>query len=243
MSHHPSIHTSRAVLAAAGALALLAAPAGAQDVPRQFSVTVNGGGIAFDRSASLGNSPFLGIDGEYAFSRNFGIGTSVQVSQPRTRGEDFITTITFGLPASGDTTLFFENEQPTNLASGTVFLTGKLPLGRFTPFVMGGGGYYGMFLDPQSNSGQRRFSGFTASAGAGVHIAVSGSTGFVVEARNQTLMNYKRTRLAPDRGVSPNTVFPYRFGTPPENKDNVNNLLFSLGFRYVPGNSSREGSQ
>src|SRR5687767_12197400 len=81
----------------------------------RFSVTTRLGGIRFDRAASLETSPFIGLDAEYNASRLFSIGTSVNVLRPNTRAEDFVTTVTFGVPTTGDTTSFFYTGQALSL--------------------------------------------------------------------------------------------------------------------------------
>ena len=46
---------------------------------------------------------------------------------------------------------------------------------------------------------------------------------------------YRRSRLDPSLGRNPNIYFLEDFPPPPAPKSTVHNIMFSLGFRYVPG--------
>jgi len=220
----------------ATALATLVMPshAAAQADEREFSVLPRLGAMDFDRSASLKTAPFLGLDAEYHINRFFGIGTSVHVARPNTRAEDFLTTLTFGIPTSGDTTFFFQTGQALTLLEGGLLGSLRYPLGRFTPFVTGSAGYYRTFLDPQTNRGVRGWDGASYSYGGGVAVQFSERSGIQLDVRNLVLTDYERESLQPSLGRNPNIFFEEDFALPPESKSSVNNLVFSLGFRYVP---------
>jgi hypothetical protein len=227
----------RVVLAFGGTVALLgaAAAAPAQAPVGQFSVTTRLGAISFDRAASLKTAPYIGLDAEFNASRLFSIGTSLNVTRPNTRGEDFVTTITFGLLQTGDTTSFYYTSQALALVEGSLIGALRLPVAdRFTPFVVGGGGYYAMFLDPQINRGARRLTGPTATVGGGAFYRLSDRAGIQLDVRDMVMFRYQADRLSPSLGRNPNIFFLEDFPTPPERKRTVHNLVFSLGFRYVP---------
>ena len=230
---------SAAVLAALSAVCL-AAEAAAQEPTQQFSIVTRTGAIRFDRAASLETAPFLGVDASYGLNRNFAIGTVINVSRPNTRAEDFVTTITFGIPTTGDTTLFLETGQAVSLVEGGLAAEARLPMGRFTPFVVVGGGYYGMFFDPQINRGSRRMTGWTGSGGGGVRVQLSPRAGLQFDARDVIFTNYRASRLDPADGRNPNVFFPEDFPPPPQRKETVHNIMFSIGFRYVPGLRTEE---
>jgi energy-coupling factor transporter ATP-binding protein EcfA2 len=198
-------------------------------------VAARAGAIRFDRAASLKTTPFLGLDADYGLSKNVSIGTTVEVARPNTRPEDFVTVQTYGVTATGDTTLFLETGQPVSLIAGSLIATARMPAGRLTPFLIAGGGYYGMFLDPQINRGTRRMSGWTATGGGGVRVALTERAGLQFDARDVIFTRYKHARLDPSDGRNPNIFFIEDFPTPPRPKSTVHNIMFSVGFRYVPG--------
>ena len=217
-----------------------ASAAPAQAPPGQFSVTTRLGAISFDRAASLETAPYIGLDAEFNVNRVFSIGTALTVARPNTRGEDFITTITFGLLQTGDTTSFYYTSQALALVEGSLIGAVRLPVSdRFTPFLLGGGGYYAMFLDPQINRGARRLTGPTATVGGGAFFRVSERAGIQLDVRDMIMFRYQADQLSPSLGRNPNIFFLEDFPSPPERKSTVHNLVFSLGFRYVPRDTDR----
>ncbi|MBA3559527.1 MAG: outer membrane beta-barrel protein [Gemmatimonadaceae bacterium] len=232
----PSRRERRVGFATLTALVTLAMPirAAAQAEQGEFSVLPRLGAIDFDRASSLKTAPFLGLDAEYHINRFFGIGTAVHVARPNTRAEDFLTTLTFGIPTSGDTTFFFQTGQAITLLEGGLLGTLRYPLGRFTPFLTGSAGYYRTFLDPQINRGARGWDGASYSYGGGFTVRFSERSGIQLDVRNLVLTDYERQSLEPSLGRNPNIFFEEDFNLPPDNKSSVNNLVLSLGFRYVP---------
>lgn len=222
---------------AVAALAALAFSGGAaaQTGEREFSVLPRVGAINFDRASSLQSAPFLGLDAEYHINRFFGIGTTVHVARPDTRPEDFLTTLTFGIPTSGDTTFFYQTGQAITLLEGGLLGALRYPVGRFTPFLVGSAGYYRTFLDPQINRGARGWDGPSFSFGGGFAVQFSERSGIQLDVRNLVLTDYEAVSLEPSLGRNPNIFFEEDFANPPARKSSVNNLVFSLGFRYVPG--------
>jgi outer membrane protein W len=225
---------TRAAGAALAAAAALAGAARAQEPTGQFSVTTRLGGVHFDRAASLKTAPFIGLDAEYGLSRNFAVGTEIDVTRPSTRAEDFLTTLTFGTPVTGDTTLFFQTGQAVSIVHGGLLLRARYPGARLTPFAVGGAGYYAMFFDPQISRGTRRETSPSLTIGGGVGIKLTDRAGLQLDARDLIFTDYKASRLDPSGGRNPNIYFPEDFPTPPARKSTVHNILFSIGFRYVP---------
>jgi hypothetical protein len=241
-AHFRIAYSPRAAVAAGGlAMLCIAGRAPAQAPPGEFAVTTRLGAVRFDRAASLETAPFVGLDAEYSVSRLFGLGTAINVTRPNTRAEDFVTVVTFGIPTTGDTTSFFYTGQAVSLVEGSLIATLRLPAGRITPFVLGGGGYYAMFLDPQINRGSKRLTGPTATVGGGVFYQLSERAGIQLDVRDMMQFDYQADRLSPGLGRNPNIFFVEDFPQPPERKSTVHNLVFSLGFRYVPRGDRPEG--
>lgn len=244
----PTARASRVALAlgagtALAALAVLgtAGAAGAQNPSGQFTVITKAGAFAPTRAASLQTSGVVGIDALYGLGRFFGIGTSVNVARTNTRAEDFITTITLGTIAAGDTTYFYETGQPVNLLDGSVLAMARLPIGdRLTPYLVGGVGGYGIFLDPEINRGRRNFQGMTSTFGGGLSFRISQRAGIQFDVRNQTYFKYKADQLDPSNGRFPNVFFIEDFPTRPDRKSTVNMLSYTIGFRYVPSGRGGE---
>lgn len=217
---------------AAGALA---APAGAQAPVGQWAVSARGGMINFARASSLEASPYIGVDADYGLSPMFTIGSSVHVSRPTTRSEDFLTSLTYGQGTTGDTTFFYNVGQTMSMVEGELSGTLRFPVGRLTPFAIAGVGYYGLFLDPQINNGVRRQNGASFSGGAGFLVRLSERAGLQFDARSLTLTNFSQQALDPAGGRNPNILFPEDFPVRPAAKKSVTNFLFTIGFRYIPG--------
>jgi hypothetical protein len=229
------MHMRKRMVVAALAGALIAPAVMAQ--PR-VDVTTRIGGIKFDRAASLETSAFLGLDGMYRINPYFSLGTELNVTQAKTTAEDFITSLTFGVPLSGDTTTFFGAGQAANLIQASIMGVLRPSAGRLVPFALAGGGYYGIFLDPQINRGTRQFNGFSATVGGGVLYQISQSAGVQLDVRDLILMSYKAEKLDPADGRNPNIWFLEDFAAPPDRKSTVHNIAFSLGFRYTPQGSA-----
>jgi outer membrane protein W len=220
------------LVVAAGATA---APAGAQAQVGQWSVAARGGMINFERASSIEPSPYVGLDADYGLNNLFTLGTTVTVSRPKTHKEDFLTSLTYGQGTTGDTTFFYNVGQTMSMVEAEFSGTLRYPVGRFTPFAIGGVGYYGLFLDPQINNGVKRQDGMSFSVGAGFLVKLSERAGLQFDARNLTLTNFSQSALDPAGGRNPNVLFPEDFPVRPEAKKSINNLVWSIGFRYIPG--------
>jgi hypothetical protein len=220
----------------AAATALLAPSASAQQQTDYLSVTVRGGSIAWDESASMDATGFVGLDGQYAFSKYFGIGTGIMVGRGNTQKDDFLTTLTFGDRQAGDTTSFFYVGQPVSIVDLSLYGMLQAPVSeRFQPYAIGGVGVTSMFLDPQINRGERRVVNTSLQYGAGFWFRFTEQTGIQFDIRALTLTDYDRSLLDPTAGRNPNITFVEDFPAPPEDKSSVTNWTFSLGFRYIPG--------
>lgn len=224
----------RIAAAALVALPAVAAPrARAQEPVHRFTVTTRGAMVQFDRAASLKPTGLLGVDAEFGVNRYVGVMTSLSAAHPTTRGEDFITTITYG-QASGDTTLFFYTPQSVNLIDADLAGVFRYPMARLTPFAVVGVGYYGLFLDPQISKGAHHFNGASFTLGAGAAYQLTKQVGLQIDVRSVTLSRYDASALNPSGGRDPNVAFIEDFPTPPSRRSSVSNYVFNIGFRYVP---------
>jgi hypothetical protein len=233
--------TTLLLAGALGALAV-ATPAGAQEPAGRFTVATRGGYIDFGRNTSLEGAPYIGLDTEYGLQRFFTLGTSLVVSRPNTVAGDFLTTQTYGVATAGDTTFVYGASQAVSLVNGELLATLRYPMSRITPFVSGGFGVYGMFMDPQTNNGARRSNGTSATVGGGLALRLSDRAGLQFDVRNMTFFQYNRRDLDPTGGRNPyTTLFAEDFSAPPGRSKSVNSLMFTLGFRYVPGGDVSDG--
>jgi hypothetical protein len=223
-----------------GALALCASVPGTLLAQGQVDVTTRIGALKFDRAASLETAPLLGVDVSYSLSPQFSLGTSLNVGSIKTRAEDFLTTQTYGVPTTGDTTFIFATGQTVNMMNAT--LTGVIrpfSSGRVVPFALLGAGYYGIFMDPQINRGTRKFSGFTGTVGAGLQFQLSSTSGIQLDVRDLILTNYDAAQLEPSDGrFAPSDLFDEDFTGVIEPKSTLHNFAVSLGFKYTPGGAS-----
>ena len=206
----------------------------AQAEPRQWTIAPRAGWVNYQREASLEGTQFLGMDIGYNFSRIFSVGTNLSVARPQTRGEDFIGSLTFGIPTDGDTTYYFAITQPVTVFDVGLNATARFPLARFSPYVTGGIGSYSLYTDPQVNRESRRTSAMSANVGGGVSFQVSRAAGIQLDVRDQIFTKYKRDRLRPSEARFDETRFPEEFVIPPEPKETLHNLQFSIGFTFTP---------
>ena len=212
----------------------------AQPEARQWTISPRAGWVNYQREASLENTQFLGVDVSYNFSRMFALGTNMSVARPQTRGEDFITSLTFGSPTAGDTTYYFAVTQPVTVLDLGLNATARFPLARFSPYITGGIGSYSLFTNPQVDRGARRTSAMSGSIGAGINIALSRGAGLQFDVRDQILTKYERDRLNPSENRFDETRFPEEFVVPPAPKETVHNLQFSIGFSFTPRMTTEE---
>ncbi len=233
---------NRAIRGAALTLAAMGfvpmAEAAGQLVPKQFSVTSRVGGVIAERAASLEPSGVIGVDAEYAFSRYFGVGTSLDVIRGNTTSQDFPVRLRFGLASSngGDTLVNVELGQTVNTINIGAFGTLRYPGTRVSPFLLGGIGTYALLTDPQISRGRRSTQEVSYTGGVGVFVRLGQRVGVQLDARSLTYTNFDRDALNPAVGrAEQNTPFPEDFQRPPAAKRTVLNTQYTLGFRYIPG--------
>lgn len=220
--------------AAVVALLAVSSVAHAQPEARQWTISPRGGWVNYQREASLENTQFLGVDLSYNFSRMFALGTNLSVARPQTRGEDFVTSLTFGTPTDGDTTYYFSVTQPVTVLDLGLNATARFPMDRFSPYLTAGVGTYSMFTNPQVDDGSRRTSAMSGSVGAGLNIQIARGAGLQLDVRDQIFTKYKRDRLNPSESRFAETRFPEEFAVPPDPKETLHNLQFSIGFSFTP---------
>ncbi len=232
-----AVSIRRMAVAGAALTALAVAPdAYAQEQTDYLSITARGGVVNWEAAASMVAMPFVGLDGQYAIGKYLGIGSSVMVGRSNTQKEDFLTTLTFGDRLAGDTTSYYQTGQPVSFVDIGAYAMLRLPTGeKFKPYAIAGGGVYSMFFDPQINRGERRMVNPSINLGAGFWYALSDRAGLQFDVRALTLTDYDWRNLDPTRGQNQNVTFLEDFPTPPERKNTVTNLTYSIGFRYIPG--------
>lgn len=226
------------VLRSLALLAVSAGALGAQVQPKQFAVITRIGIIAPERSSSLDRQALIGLDAEYALSKYFGIGTTVDVSRGFTTKEDFLTRLRYGNASvgGGDSVFYQYTGQPVNVINLGAFGTLRYPAKRVSPFVMGGVGYYTIIPDAQVNGRSERASDISYTVGGGLTFKLSERVGVQLDARSVTYSGYNRDFLNPAFGRPEQTTpFPEDFPTPPTAKNTALNTMFTLGFRYLPG--------
>ena len=202
---------------------------GAQLATQQFTVTPRGGFMTFDNSSGIDDAPYIGVDAAYIVSDYLSIGTGLSVARPQTMGDFFISQLTFG-----DTTYYMAVEQPLMMMDVALNAQARYPGERFSPFVNGGIGYYLLDLDPQVTSRPKRMGGISGNIGAGIVYHVSQRVGIQFEVRDMIFTGFERDDLNPVAGGFSNTRYPEDFAPPPEAKETVHNLMFGIGFSFVP---------
>lgn len=221
----------RTALLVASALTLPIS-ASAQWSTRQFSVTPRGGFMTFDKSSGIDDAPYIGVDAAYAVSPFLSIGTGLTISRPQTIGDYFISQLSFG-----DTTLYLAVEQPLMMMDVALNAQARYPGDRFTPFLNGGIGYYVLDLDPQVESGPERLGGISGNVGAGLLFRLGEQVGIQLEVRDLIFTGFERDDLNPVGAAFGNTRYSEDFDPPPAAKETVHNIMFGIGFSFVPRSS------
>lgn len=219
-------------------LTLCAGVAGAQIMPKQFSVTTRLGTLIPERAASLDGQALVGLDAEYAISKYFGVGTAIDVSRGNTTRQDFLTRLRFGnaAVAGGDSIYYQFVGQPVNLVNLGVMGTLRYPGKRLTPFMTGGVGSYLLLPDAQINGKAMRKSDLSLTGGVGIWYKLSERAGLQLDVRAMQFQGYSRDFLNPAAGREVLVVpFPEDFEQPPAAKNTALNTMITLGFRYIPG--------
>jgi len=224
------------------ASAALSGAVQAQAVPRQFNFAPRAGYLKFDRASSIENGGFIGLDAVYNVTSMFSIGANASWARAETRGEDFIAALTFGDPTKGDTTFYFNVTQPVSVVTYEAMAVARLPLSysRVNPFLMGGVGAYTVYMDPQVVSGPRKMSHLGFSVGGGLEMRMGQRSGLRFDVRDQIFTKYDRTRLNPTDPRFAAIAFPEDFPRPPEAKETLHNLSFSIGFTFTPSGGAEE---
>ena len=223
---------------AAALLVLSATTAEAQVQAKQFSVTTRLGARTSERAASLDAAALIGLDTEYALTKWFGVGTSIDVARGNTTNEDFLIRLRYGSAASagGDSLYYQYLGQATNTININAFATLRYPAKKISPFLMGGLGTYALILDPQLNGRATKLNELSYVGGAGVWVRLTDKSGIQFDVRNVTFTNYNRELLNPARERPEQVIpFPEDFARPPAAKSTIANLTYTLGFRYIPG--------
>ena len=213
------------------------------DFVRQFVITPRGGYVYFDRASSLKPGPSIGIDAQYLITPTLSVGTDVSFMRSNTRGEDFVTALTYGLVATGDTTFIFNVTQPVSVVDAQLAAVFRTPVvGRMSPFLTGGAGVYALYMDPEVNRGSSRYVRPSLMAGAGIDVRLSQSAGLRLDVRDEIFTSYDRERLRPsdERFRSPRILEGYP--QPPAARSVVHNFMFTFGFTFTPqGAEGRTG--
>lgn len=208
---------------------LVPATASAQWSTQQFSVTPRGGFMTYDDASGIDDAAYIGVEAAYAFSPYFSLGTGLTLSRPQTIGDQFITQLAFG-----DTTFYIGVEQPLMMIDVGLTAQARYPGERLTPFLTGGVGYYNLDLDPQAEGRPERVGDLSGMIGGGLHVRLGSSVGIQLEVRDLIFTGFERDELNPVASTFFNTRFPEDFTPPPAAKSTVHNLMFGIGFTFVP---------
>ncbi|HET7457123.1 MAG TPA: outer membrane beta-barrel protein [Gemmatimonadaceae bacterium] len=218
-------------LRAFGAAAVLASAstAGAQAIPRQFTVTPRGGYFTFDKASGIKNAAVLGIQTTYHINRFLGVAAGVDVARPQTNGDYFVSALTFQ-----DTTYIVRVHQPITIVMPQLNVSLRLPNDMISPYITAGAGTYSMYLDAQQSGNRSAITRMASNVAAGFDLKLADRVGVTFEARDAMFSKFKRSRLNPIAAIDVNNRFTEDFPIPPAEKSNLNNFMFTLGFTFAP---------
>jgi hypothetical protein len=211
-------------------LLALPVPAAAQLAPHSYVIGARIGIASFDKASGIDRGTMIGLDGTYFFSPHIGVGFSLDVSRPQTKGEFFPFEFTLA-----DTTFLYAVRQPLTIAQvgGQVVL--RQPMGSLVPYVMAGAGWYRYTLDPQVSNGPKSFTHPMYMLGGGVNIRFSDATGIRFEVRDIVQTSFDRNALNPVAAPLAPVRFPDFFAPPPAAKNTAHSFQLALAFSFVPG--------
>ncbi len=222
-------------------VAVLAAGAAGNAGAQDLSVLVRFGTQSFDKAASLDNTMFVGLDAMYPVTSWLEVGPSLSIGRGQTTGDHFVSTITYGVVGTGDTTTFYRATQPQTLMEGALSARLSMPGDRMIrPYAIVGVGGYVQLLDPVVMKRDARQLGVSFSAGVGAMYQISDRAGIVLDFRGFVLNDYDRTALDPREAINTptakaeNSLWREDFPVAPSIKSSVTNYSMSLGFSYVP---------
>jgi len=219
------------ILRTLGAVAVLASAstAGAQVVPRQFTVVPRGGYMTFDKASGIKNAAALGVSTTYYINRYFGIGAGVDVARPQTDGDYFVSALTFQ-----DTTYIVRVHQPLTIVMPQLSLALRFPTEMVSPYLSAGAGTYSTYLDAQQSNSRKAITRMASNVAAGVDFKIADRVGIGFEVKDVIFSGFKRSRLNPISGLDVNNRFIEDFPLPPAEKSTLNNFMFTLGFTFTP---------
>jgi hypothetical protein len=207
------------------------------------TIVPRGGYIRYDDATSLKPTGFIGFEVLYRVAPFLSLGPSINIARPTTNGDDFPAAFTYG-----DTTFLFRAQQPVTMFDAGLSAHATLPtFSVLSPYLIGGIGYYTLYLDPQTSGAEKRYGRASYQFGGGADIRFSANTGIRLEVRDLVMSNFDRDRLNPvgerfngyTRFAS---AFPER--TPSTKGAAMHNLMFSIGFTVRPslGDDNSEGN-
>lgn len=200
----------------------------AQVSPRQFQLTPFGGMLWVDESSALKDAASFGVEAIYYVNDWIGIGLGGSYTRTKTDGT-FFPPLKTNLGESIDTTIVISQDLSI-LSYGIVAKLG-IGIGRLNPYIAGGVGGYGMYLDPQSNDGLVFIHDLAFEVGGGLHFRISDRAGVRLNARDIIFTGYDRDRLNP---VNPFFWGDFDPSTVPAKESTVHNIRVDFGFSYVP---------
>lgn len=209
---------------------------GAQAQLDRATLVPRAGYTSYAEASGIEPSAFVGVDLNYTLANFFGLGASLEVSRPTTRGEDFITQLRYG-----DTTFLFAVIQPITVLTTALNARAEFGTARFTPFATAGVGLYKVYLDPQAAGGHDTFQGMLVNVGGGINFMIRDGIGIQLDVRDHIYTGYDRDDLNPIDPQFRVTRFIDDVPAPPEEKDSIHNLVFSIGFSFRPSRTGGNG--
>lgn len=220
-------------LALIAGLGLAGRDAMAQATQSPVTIVPRGGYLAFSKATSLKNTGFVGLETLYNPTRWLSVGPSLTISRGQTNAADFPAAL-----QAGDTTYLFQAGQGITLFDAGLAAHARLPeISRFAPYVMGGVGYYTLYLDPQTNNAEKSYGRASFQLGGGADVRVTGRSGIRIELRDLMFSNYDRDKLNPvDSRFNGYTRFSSAFPAREASTKGAtyHNLQVAIGFTFRP---------
>ena len=201
---------------------------------RPFVVTPYLGWQAFDEASALRGNAAFGLDLAYRLSANLGIALSGGAVRPETDGE-FFPLVRLG----GDSSRYYRVSQRVTEYTYGVAAIGMVPMGRLTPYAIGGVGRYLFTMNPQATGATSRFGGPMFMVGGGVNMPLGARTGVTLDLRDVIFGSFERERLDATDPLFRDTRFDPVPAGKPEPKSTLHNIRLSIGVSFVPDSKER----
>lgn len=226
---------------------IAAPPAAAQMEVSGWQVSPRVGYFVYSDATPFKNTFGVAGDVRYYFNNNLGLGFDISFARPVVDGSYF--PLAYFVYPGPSVQLIEAGSQPTQLTYA-LFASAGIAFDKIALRALGGGGLYTFYYDPlvigsnPTRLGTETLTKGMAVVGAGLEWRVTEAAGFRLDVMDNVFFGFDRELFNPVESGWQNLrsretgnsglAFPEANGTPPEAKETVHNIQFSLAFQLMP---------